>query len=236
MEVNNIIETVEEAAKKAFSIIAHCQAIIKNIEIFNYDKTIDTRVLYFIFAEELLNNYFVSHLLCSRIDESWWRDNNLTFGNQEPETYLKNRRYTFINTAKDATFVTFFSYTEHYIRLIYKALNFNIKTNANAIGQELIEKLSLLGSYKELWNIMCYTRNTIHSGGFHTNDNITLNYQGEEFLFKKNEAIKFLTPEKYAFLFIECLNFMKNIASSDSVKNISLIKHSYVDIQFVTLT
>lgn len=240
MEVFNTKETLEEATEKIFNIIQYCDNI-KKIQNTGYDKTKDARILYFTFVKETLNNYFLSHLLRDDINESWWSGKRLPLPGEDIEVFLKNRRYTFINAAKDITFLTFFSYTEHFLRLIAIAIAQQLssteraETKINKIGKTICKKLVPNNNYDKLWDIMCYTRNTLHFGGIHTYPNQSIEYKGKTFVFEQNKSINFLISENFAFLLTECLDFMNAITLANDIKSISLIEHTYANIQFTEL-
>lgn len=234
---------LEEYLKSIYKLANHCTQIIENLNSdYSWDDQKDARILFFVFLREGIQSYFLGECLSKKlINKKWYNNNgmgNSLKGNKESvEKFMRDRFFHFGVWSKSAFFIGTFTEVENILRIIAK--NYDNSSfyhiNITKLAENLINSLGLNTNYLNLWKVFAYTRNTIHSGGFHTHSSGSqvINYKDKKFEFKKDYPIDFLTPENLIFLIAELITFINEIVTHDKIKGIAEITHSYAEVEFV---
>lgn len=235
-------ETMDESLSRFYPAVEKCGQIIQSVTDGNpsYDSSRDARILYFSFLRENIQSYMFNVALSFELlTPEWWAKSRFSKSLQgkneeDKKKYMEDRNYHFNIWSKFSFYIAFFVDTENYFRLIAEAYdggsckNYTISKTVD----NLIKQLGLNNDYYTLWEIMAFTRNTMHSGGFHTNDDIAKTYKTKVFEFKKDHPIDFLNSENLLFLIVECIELLETISIHQDIQSISQIVHNHSEVIF----
>lgn len=238
IEVKEHLESIHQLANQCTQIIANLKSD------YNWDNQKDARILFFVFMREGIQSYFLGECLSKKLINKKWYNNNgmgnsLKGDKESVEKFMRDRFFQFGVWSKSAFFISTFTEVENILRIIAKEYDNSSSYNINItkLAENLINSLVLDTNYLNLWKVFAYTRNTIHSGGFHTHSSGSqvINYRDKKFEFKKDHPIDFLTPENLIFLIAEIIAFINEIVTHDKIKDIAEITHSYAEVEFVNV-
>lgn len=149
------------------------------------------------------------------------------FANQKQKNDFLNNRLSFIvNELREGLFVNVFIRFENFIKIISKSLNIS-GDKINALSKKLIDELNLNSDYKELINLVTYSRNTMHTEGFHTQTDKTITYNGIDYPFTQNQPLLFYNEETLKLILTETKKLIAEIIKNPKVKSQYYIGHSY---------
>lgn len=235
-------ESLRDFFKYFDPLCKKCSDAISTIKVNNpnYDSSKDARILYFIFFREGIQSYILGSYLSPNLSNlEWWKNSpfkkSLELNKENIPNFLKDRAYNYNNWLNGAFFVSSFVDAENYLRLIAKAYDNGSCSDftISKVVKNIITKLNLKQDYYTLWEIIAFTRNTMHNGGIHSKRDTTKIYKKTSFDFKKNEAINFLNSENLSFLYLELIDLLYAITSHPDIKAIPVIQHNHADIDFV---
>lgn len=126
----------------------------------------------------------------------------------------------------------FFLRFENFIKLVSNSQGIN-GDRLNKLTKDLIKKLNLNNDYENLVDLVTYVRNTIHTEGFHTRQNVTISYKGKNFELKKDEPVTFYNEDFLHFLIEEVNKLVLEIINSTDVKEVALIEHTYSGLKHI---
>lgn len=243
-ELKVIRTKLKDYLKMIYQLAQKCTTIINNLKASNpaWDDQKDLRLLFFIFMREGIQSYMLAESLSKKLVNPKWYKNNGMGGSLKgdkaaDEKFMKDRMYHHGEWTKSSFFMGSFTSVETSLRLIAEKYDGGSCNNHNitALTNSLIDKLGLSNDYKELWKVFAYTRNTTHTGGFHTHKsgNQSITYKGKQFDFIKDSPIIFLTPENLMFILSEIIEMMKDIISHPNIVGIAELNHSYSEVKFV---
>lgn len=237
IELNDYLGMIYPLAQK-------CTDISDNLihENLGWDNQKDLRILFFIFMRERIQNCMFAEILSKNlIDPNWYASNgmegSLTGDKEYDDLFMRGRMFHFGVWIKSSFFMGSFTEAETALRII--AQNYDggscYHHSITTLVNNLIDRLGLNHHLKGLWKIFAYTRNTTHSGGFHTHDsgNQSMVYKGQQFDFIKDEPVNFLTPKNLMFILTEIVEFMNEVISHPSIIEIAELRHPYSRVEFV---
>jgi ferritin len=243
-ELKVIRTKLKDYLKMIYQLAQKCTTIINNLKASNpaWDDQKDLRLLFFIFMREGIQSYMLAESLSKKLVNPKWYKNNgmggsLTGDTANDEKFMKDRMFHHGVWTKASFYMGAFSEVETSLRQIAKKYDNGSCDNQNitTLVNNIIDSLGLSADYKELWKVFAYTRNTTHSGGFHTHKsgNQSITYKGKQFDFIKDSPIDFLTPENLMFLLSEVIELMKDINSHPDIVGIAELNHSYSEVKFI---
>lgn len=188
----------------------------------NKDKVFqqkDARIMFYAsVVSSVQNTEILSHLI---------KDNLINFlqNHQYPKDKISSLSSGLVEDLKGNLFFNVFLRFENFIRLIAKSQGLS-GDRINKLSKDLINHLSLNNDYNNLIDLFTYIRNTMHTEGFHTKEDIVVKYKGKEYEFKKDEHVSFVDNDFSIFLYEEINKLVLNIINSQSVKDIPKIEHN----------
>jgi hypothetical protein len=120
---------------------------------------------------------------------------------------------------------------ENFIKIIANSLNI-AGERINKLSKDVIDDLDLEDDYKNLIDLFTYLRNTVHTGGFHNRDSVTVNYKQNDYEFIKDSPTPFYEDNFLEFLIKEVTDLMVAIIDSIKIKAKDSIEHNYSVITF----
>lgn len=196
------------------------------------DENKDARLVTLkLMMEAVQSNIVLMHCIKKAFKElKLWENQNLET-DEEKQEFLNNRLYFISGDLREGLFLTSFMRFENFIRII--ALDLNIAgERINKLSKDVIEDLNLNDDYKNLIDLFTYLRNTVHTGGFHSRNNVTVNYKQTNYEFIKNSPTTFYNDEFLEFLIKELTNLIEDITNSDKIKEKNSLPHNYSVITF----
>ncbi|MDO4763079.1 MAG: hypothetical protein Q4A00_01690 [Flavobacteriaceae bacterium] len=179
----------------------------------------DARIMFYASVVSSVQNIeILSHLI---------KDNLINFlqNHQYPEDKILSLSSGLVEDLKGNLFFNVFLRFENFIRLIAKFQGLS-GDRINKLSKDLINHLSLNNDYNNLIDLFTYIRNTMHTEGFHTKEDIVVKYKGKEYEFKKDEHVSFVDNDFSILLYEEINKLVLNIINSQSVKDIPKIEHN----------
>lgn len=219
--------TVKELIKLYSEIRFEFSDLIKELQKNGWDEIKDTRIVSLKLMTEPIQTVII---LLYLIDEhfgdiSLWELQK--FSNQkEKDNFLNNRLSFIVNELREGLFVNIFIRFENFVKIISKSLCLS-GDRINFLSKSLINELNLNTDYKELINLITYSRNTMHTEGFHTKPDDIIPYKGVDYEFKQNKPLLFYNEDTLKLMIIEIKNLMADIIKSPKVNSQSYIGHSY---------
>jgi hypothetical protein len=199
----------------------------KKIVSLGYDDSKDSRnMIYKLWIEASQTNVILFHLIGEHFGnlELW---NLQKFSSEEQkEEFLRDRLGFIIGDLRENLFVNVFLRLENFIKLISRSQNI-VGEKINKLSKDLIDKLNLNSDFKNLIDLTTYLRNTIHTEGFHTKNNVTIIYKGKDFDFFKDMPVTFYNEDFLFFLIKELDILVFEIINSQQIKSILLIEHNF---------
>jgi hypothetical protein len=242
-ELKIIRTKLKDHLKMIYQLAQKCTEIINDLGATNpnWDDQKDLRILFFAFLREGIQSYMLAESLSKKLVNRKWYQNNgmgeaITGDDTKDVKFMSDRMFHHAVWTKASFFMGAFAEIENTLRIIAKEYdsgscdNHNITTLVN----NLIDKLGINTDYKELWRVFAYTRNTIHSGGFHTHKsgNQSITYKNKKFDFIKDDPVDFLTPENLMFILSELIEFLKDIINHSDILGIVELNHPYSEVKF----
>jgi hypothetical protein len=197
--------------------------LIKN----GWDEEKDSRIVSLkLMIEPIQSVIILLHLIDEHFgDISLWELQKFTNQTQK-NNYINNRLFFIVNELREGLFVNMFIRFENFIKIISKSLGLSGE-KINALSKKLIDELNLNIDFKELINLVTYSRNTMHTEGFHTQDNKTIHYKGIDYQFIQNQPLLFYNEDTLKLMLVETKNLIADIIESPKVKSQNYISHSY---------
>ena len=205
----------------------------KKILPLGYDDLKDARNLFYKFAiEATQTNVILFHLIGEHFgDLKLWEKQNFQ-NEEEKDKFIVNRLSFIITDLRESLFVNIFLRFENFIKLVSNSQGIN-GDKLNKLTKDLIKKLNLNNDYENLVDLVTYVRNTIHTEGFHTRQNVTISYKGKNFELKKDEPVTFYNEDFLHFLIEEVNELVLEIINSTDVKAVALIEHTYSGLKHI---
>lgn len=194
---------------------------------YGWNETIDARIIpvKLIFAG-IESKLIILLLIKENFTESCFWDSFNLDKPEEKEKMMNDKLYFIQGDLKGELYIKLCMQLEHFIRMVAESLNINVH-KINALTKQFIKEIGIDIEFKNLINLINYTRNTIHYGGIHTQNDITVSYKGKDYNFKKGEHISFFYDEFLHFLIDETASFIEQVCASQKIKSITEIRHSY---------
>jgi len=199
----------------------------------DWNQVKDTRIVTINFIFKHIQN---TEVLLDLIDEhfenlSLWESQE--WGNQpQKDEVLRKILNPILLDIKCGLFINAFIRFENFIKIISNSIGLACKNKINPDSKKLIDELGISTDYKELIDIFTYSRNTMHTEGFHTWSKKERNYKGKNYLFEQNQPILFFDDNFVCHILIEIKSLIEDIISSDKVSSQSYIPHTYKDLIF----
>jgi len=205
------------------------------------DDSVDSRIVSFTTLREvanssLLSSIFLEDHLTSR---EWWASNkSISVPTTNSEKYIEARIYFYGVDLSTNYLMLSFTHFENSLRSIAKAIPSTKFPNASEdfwkIRNYLVDHSGINPEYKELIKIFQTIRNSSHNGGFHNRDTEVVTYNSRTFTFEKNKPISFDLWNSIEFIMLEINRFLLDLMTSQVISSISLIKHPFGTINFIT--
>jgi hypothetical protein len=186
----------------------------------------DTRYRFYEMYSCTIGAYLIVQLLMDKNDDLEGLLNNADI--KLNSDAIKQLHYYHEIETRSAFFIASVVYFETGIRSLGKALNVAESNNTNAYIENVITASKVEADYKALIKIIFYARNTMHNGGIHRKPDAPLEYKGKKFLFEKDSGIRIANSDM-EFLISEFMLLWKDLSLSDMVREITFIKHPYVE-------
>jgi len=148
------------------------------------------------------------------------------------QNFLRNQLDFILSDLRENLFVNIFLRFENFIKLITRSQGLNGE-KLNKLTKDLIDKLGINIQYKDLVDLVTYIRNTINTEGFHTKPDVTISYKVQDFELKQNNPVTFYNEDFLHFLISEISEFVMIIITTNDVKSISFIEHTYVGLNHI---
>lgn len=192
-----------------------------------WDEDRDTRIVSLkLMIEPVQSVIILLHLIDEHFgDISLWKLQKFSSQEQKNE-FLNNRLSFIINELREGLFVNVFIRFENFIKIISRSLGLTGE-KINALSKSLIDELNLDVEYKEFINLITYSRNTMHTEGFHTQRDIVVHYKGVDYQFTQNQPLLFYNEDTLKFMLIEIGKLLADIVNSPKVNSQNYIGHSY---------
>jgi hypothetical protein len=228
--INHKKTTVKELIELYTDIRFEFSDLLKEVEKNNWNGESDTRIVSLkLMIEPIQSIIILLHLINEHFgDISLWKLQK--FANQEQKNeFINNRLSSIVNELREGLFINIFIRFENFIKIISKSLSIS-GDKINALSNELIDDLGINTEYKELINLLTFSRNTMHTEGFHTRSDKTIHYKGIDYEFKQNQPLLFYNEETLKLMLIEAKNFIADIIENPKVKSQQNVGHSYENI------
>ena len=235
-------ETLEQFASYICPLLEKCGTIIEKLkkEAPSLDPQKDARILYYLFLREDIQSYLLSFAVSNQIsDKDWWENGpfkrSLENSAKSPEEFIKDRAFHYNLWVDGVFFLSFYSGTENYLRLIAEVYD-NGSCNSYKVWKivrNLIDKLGLDENYKKLWKVVSNVRNSVHSGGIHTDKTDQIIFKEKSFEFTQGSPISFLHSENVSFLILQCLEILFQITIHSEILSIQEVRHNHADVEFL---
>ncbi|MEA9412596.1 hypothetical protein [Flavobacterium sp. PL02] len=225
--INHKKTTTKELIKLYTGIRFEFGDLLTELQKNGWDEEKDTRIISLkLMIEPVQSIIILLYLIDEHFgDISLWELQKFT--NQTQKNDFINNRLTFIvNELREGLFVNVFIRFENFIKIISKSLGLS-GDKINALSKKIINELNLNFDYKELINLVTYSRNTMHTEGFHTQDDKAISYKGIDYQFKQNQPLLFYNEDTLKLMLVETKNLIADIIESPKVKSQNYIGHSY---------
>lgn len=219
--------TVKELIKLYSEIRFEYSDLLTELRKNGWDEDKDTRIVSLkLMIEPIQSVIILLYLIDEHFgDISLWELQK--FSSQEQKNDFLNNRLSFIiNELREGLFVNVFIRFENFIKIISRALGLPGE-KINALSKSLVDELNLNVDYKEFINLITYSRNTMHTEGFHTQRDTLVNYKGVDYQFTQNQPLLFYNEDTLKFILVEIRKLLQDIVNSPKVKSQDYIAHSY---------
>ncbi len=226
--------TIDEVIDIYSDVQKHFTKILKltKTDYENLNENKDTRIVSLkLIIESVQTNIILLHSVKENFGElKLWNNHQFETIDQR-NAFINDRLYFIMGDLRESLFINTFLRFESFMKIIALSLGINGE-RINTVCKSVIEKLNLNPDYNNLIDLFTYSRNTIHSEGFHTRDNIIIVYKENSFEFKKNEPLLFYNLDFLAFMIIEIGNLMANIINTEEIVVKDVLEHTYSNISF----
>lgn len=227
-------ENYEDYVSKIKAIAKQSSALVNGLIKLNekWDQNTDARIVDIKLMRESVQSFLIiNELIVSCYDNlDIWKEHEFK-SDEERIKFLTDRLYFLRQDLESNLFINIFLRFENFIRLITASAGI---ANHNLNGRiiEFIDKLKINEEYKNLINILIYTRNTIHTGGIRIQNDNTLTYKGIDYKFVKGHTPEFWNYNNMIFFFSQLFDFIYEVVSHPEIKDKPKIEHNYSDITF----
>ncbi|MDQ7960391.1 MULTISPECIES: hypothetical protein [Flavobacterium] len=232
--IKNKKTTIDEIINPYIEIQQHYSKILKSInkDFKNLDKDKDTRIVSLkLIIEACQTNIILLNLVKENFGNLKLWDNHHFENNEERDKFLNDRLYFILGDLRESLFINIFLRFESFIKIISKSIGITGE-RINTVCKDLIDNTNVNTDYKNLIDLFTYSRNTIHTEGFHSRKTITVTYKGKSFEFKKDEPLLFYDIDFLAFMLSEIGNFIKDVIYSKTISKNLFIEHTYANLNF----
>ncbi|UEQ75251.1 hypothetical protein [Chryseobacterium arthrosphaerae] len=144
---------------------------------------------------------------------------------EEMNVFLNNKLSVIASNIRENLFQRIFLRFEGFARIIAKDQEKETYSLLDTL-KKLILHLSLDSKYQDFATLLIYIRNTVHFEGYHTKDDININYAGVEYQFLQGKPLAFFNIKFLAFLVEEIDHFALAIINSDIISKRAFIEHT----------
>ncbi|MDP1814110.1 MAG: hypothetical protein Q8K92_06640 [Leadbetterella sp.] len=158
---------------------------------------------------------------------------NIKLENQiDKEKFLFDKSRALTGNYKSSLFINVFLEFEHFIRIIGKTIdpNSSNEQSINKYSKNIIDTLVIDSSYKSLIDLLTYSRNTIHSGGFQTREVSPIEYKGVQYNLIKGHHVHFFDDHFLHLIIKELIELIDLIIHTPVIESIPYIPHTYADL------
>ncbi|WP_312510362.1 hypothetical protein [Chryseobacterium culicis] len=142
----------------------------------------------------------------------------------EMKIYLNNKLSIIANNIRENLFHRIFLRFESFARIIAKDQGKEQYSLLQTL-KNLITHLNIDSNFQDFATLLIFTRNTVHSEGYHTKESININYNGVEYQFLQNKPLAFFNIEFVVYLIEEIDRFVLAIINSDKISKKVFISH-----------
>lgn len=221
LELDDLLDKLADIHTQSHSIyisITTEQQIdgFKDVRAVFFRNFVDTIQTYYIAAE--LSKFFTSLSIVQKLAGETDID--------KAES-LNRLRSSYHEEMKSSFFISFFVNFETTIRVLAEFFIEEVKssTNLEVVVKKLLEFCSVDDSLLRLFQILIYTRNTIHFSGIRTKETNIINYKDKDYKFEKGEPPSFLEYEGIIYLLSEANDAMKQLILTPNIASEKLIEH-----------
>ncbi len=147
------------------------------------------------------------------------------------EKFLNDRLYFISGDLREGVFTNTFLRFENFMKIIASSLDIRGES-INRLSKDIIDSSGVEDDYKNLIDLFTYLRNTLHTGGFHNRDNVTITYKDKDYEFVKNSPNTFYNDQFLEILIKEVTDLMVEIINSEKIKTKDFIEHNYSKLIF----
>lgn len=226
--------TIDEVIGIYSDIQRHLGVLLKSTrtEFKKLDENKDTRIVTLKFMiEAVQTNIILLHSVRQNFGELELWDNHHFETKEQREAFINDRLYFIFGDLRENLFIGTFIRFESFMKIIAQSLDINGE-RINNICKSVIEKLNLNPDYNNLIDLFTYSRNTIHSEGFHTRNNIIIIYKENSFEFNKNQPLLFYDLDFLAFMICQIGDLIMDIIHNKEIAIKEILEHTYANITF----
>lgn len=196
------------------------------------DQNKDTRIVSLKFIiESCQTNIILLHLIKENFGTIKLWENYKFANTEERNNFLNDRLYFILGDLREGLFINIFLRFESFMKIIASSIEINGE-RINTVCKSIIDNTGVSPDYKNLIDLFTYSRNTIHSEGFHTRNTTTIIYKEKSFEFIKNAPLLFYEIDFLAFMLTEIGNLMRDIIHSEVIAEKVHIEHAYANLTF----
>jgi hypothetical protein len=232
--IRNKKSSIDEVIDTYSSIRNHFSTIMeKTLANFaGLDQNKDTRVVSLkLIVEPVQTNIILLHLIKDNFGTLPIWDNQPFKNNDERNEFLNNRLYFILGDLREGLFINVFLRFESFMKIVAASIGINGE-RINTVCKAVIDNTGVNPDFKNLIDLFTYSRNTIHSEGFHTRNTVTVTFKGRSFDFVKDSPLLFYDLDFLAFMLMEVGNLMEEIINSGIISGEPLVEHSYANLTF----
>lgn len=232
--IKNTKTSIDEIINNYTSIRNHYSKVMKktNENFAQLDQNKDTRIVSLKFiVEPTQTNIILLHLIKDNFGTLSLWDNQTFANNDERNDFINNRLYFIQGDLREGLFINVFLRFESFMKIIASSIGINGE-RINSVCKAVIDNTAINPEYKNLIDLFTYSRNTIHSEGFHTKNSVTVTYKESSFDFVKDSPLLFYNLDFLTFMLIEIGNLMEDIINCELIAKKQLIEHSYANLTF----
>lgn len=225
--IDDVITIYSDIQRHFGKVLASTKTDYKDL---NENK--DTRIVTFKFIiESVQTNIILLHLVKENFGELKLWDNHQFETGEQRNAFINDRLYFILGDLRENLFINTFLRFESFMKIVALSLDITGE-RINTVCKRVIEKLNLNPDCNNLIDLFTYSRNTMHSEGFHTRDNLKITYKENSFELRKNEPLLFYDLDFLAFMIIEIGNLMSDIINNKEIVEKEILEHTYANITF----
>ena len=226
--------SIDEIIETYSSIRNHFSAVMEKTlgNFAELDQNKDTRIVSLKFiVEPIQTNIILLHLIKENFGTLPLWDNQTFENNDQRNEFLNNRLYFILGDLREGLFVNVFLRFESFMKIIASSIGIDGE-RINTVCKAVIDNTGVNPEYKSLVDLFTYSRNTIHSEGFHTRNSVTVNYKERSFDFVQDSPLLFYDLDFLAFILVEVGSLMEDIINCHIIAEKPIVEHSYANLTF----